>query len=556
MNESSVSNLNNKVAIYCRVSTDIQAREGFSLEEQEERLRALCIYKQYNIIDVYVDAGISAKDTNRPQFQRMMNDVKLGRVNRILAFKLDRITRSIIDLEKLVKELEENKCSLECACEEINTSNANGRFFVRMLTILAQLELERTSERTYIGLDGALKAKHIAKAPIGYKKENKCLVIDAETAPVIRKIFDDYINGKSSCQIAREMTEENVMNKTWKDTTITQIINNRIYIGEYVEHKATPNKPKKIHYDMAPKIITIDEFNKAQEQKIINSHNHYIKKNYIFHKKLYCPGCNKLLSCTSGKSKEGFAYLYYKCGKCKYTFSEIELEKEFVKYMNELLDCYLVFDKNFITLNKKNYNEKIESVNNYLKEVNKKIETAKLLTLEKKIQPNEMRDIVSKLEEEKINKNTELNYLINKNKNLITIDNNNYFNQRIVFNKNNTIPFFVANERLWFKLNNEQKKFLINKYIDDIELEVIDKKIDIKIINIKEEEIINFGNNFRNDIYDILFKNKNDIIEINNNVIACLLKYYNLSVKKIKGKLLNIDKINICTDNVEIVNYN
>lgn len=89
------------------------SREGFSLEEQEERLRALCIYKQYNIIDVYVDADISAKDTNRPQFQRMMNDVKLGRVNRILAFKLDRITRSIIDLEKLVKELEENKWHLE-----------------------------------------------------------------------------------------------------------------------------------------------------------------------------------------------------------------------------------------------------------------------------------------------------------------------------------------------------------------------------------------------------------------------------------------------------------
>ncbi|MFV0250199.1 MAG: recombinase family protein [Bacilli bacterium] len=74
----------------------------------------------------------------------------------MVAYKLDRVTRSIKDLEELVHFLEDNNCSLECAVEEINTSNANGRFFVRMLTVLIQLEIERCSERT----DGALKAKH------------------------------------------------------------------------------------------------------------------------------------------------------------------------------------------------------------------------------------------------------------------------------------------------------------------------------------------------------------------------------------------------------------
>ena len=150
---------NERVGIYCRVSTQDQVREGFSLSEQEERLRKLCDYKEYEIIDVYIDEGISAKDTNRPHFQRMLNDVKNGRINRIVAYKLDRVTRSIKDLEELVQFLETYNCSLECAVEEINTSNANGRFFVRMLTVLSQLEIERCSERTIVGIDGALKKR-------------------------------------------------------------------------------------------------------------------------------------------------------------------------------------------------------------------------------------------------------------------------------------------------------------------------------------------------------------------------------------------------------------
>ena len=92
--------------VYIRVSTEDQAREGHSLGEQEERLRKLCEYKEYNIYKIYMDAGISAKDTNRPQFQAMMKDMKKGNINLIVAYKLDRLTRSIQDLEKLVSELE------------------------------------------------------------------------------------------------------------------------------------------------------------------------------------------------------------------------------------------------------------------------------------------------------------------------------------------------------------------------------------------------------------------------------------------------------------------
>ena len=97
-------NKENKIAgIYIRVSTEDQAREGFSLGEQEERLREFCKFKRYEIFKVYKDAGISAKSDKRPAYQEMLEDIKSKNINVIVAFKLDRLTRSVYDIEKLMK---------------------------------------------------------------------------------------------------------------------------------------------------------------------------------------------------------------------------------------------------------------------------------------------------------------------------------------------------------------------------------------------------------------------------------------------------------------------
>ena len=125
-----VMNEERKVAgIYIRVSTEDQAREGFSLGEQEEKLKALCKYKEYKIYKVY----------------------------------LDRVTRSVRDLEILISDLEKHNCYLICDRDDVNTSTANGRFFVRMLTVLSQLELEIVSKRTKFGMTGAIKSGHVPR---------------------------------------------------------------------------------------------------------------------------------------------------------------------------------------------------------------------------------------------------------------------------------------------------------------------------------------------------------------------------------------------------------
>lgn len=109
------------VGLYPRVSTLNQAREGFSLDEQEEAMKRLCEYKHYKIYKIYREEGVSVKSMKRPKFQEMIKDMKDGKISKIIVYKLDRLTRSIQDLETICKMIEQYKCSLESISEELNT---------------------------------------------------------------------------------------------------------------------------------------------------------------------------------------------------------------------------------------------------------------------------------------------------------------------------------------------------------------------------------------------------------------------------------------------------
>ena len=230
--------------LYLRVSTEDQAKEGFSLPEQKERLEALCKFKGYKIYDYYTDAGISAKTGNyRPKFEELLQDIRDKKVNTIVVLKLDRLTRSVADWEKILSFLEENNAYLDCANDDINTTNANGKMISRILTSVSQQEIERTSERTKVGLAGAIKVGHIPhQAPLGYKHEDKKLVIDYATKDVAIRIFNMYHEGMSYQTISNILNEEKVLDKTnWKDTSILKIITNVIYKGDYIQGKTTRN---------------------------------------------------------------------------------------------------------------------------------------------------------------------------------------------------------------------------------------------------------------------------------------------------------------------------
>src|SRR5574344_3000960 len=157
----------------------------------------------------------------------MMEEVRKQNINVIVAYKLDRLTRSVRDLENLIVELEKCNCALECAMDDINTSTANGRFFVRMLTVLSQLEIERVSERTKFGMVSAIKDEHIpVRKTLGFMRDNKKLVINPDESEIVERIFDLYLKGKSYQSIANIFNEENVLIKKWYDSTILKILSN------------------------------------------------------------------------------------------------------------------------------------------------------------------------------------------------------------------------------------------------------------------------------------------------------------------------------------------
>ena len=365
-----------KVAgLYIRVSTEDQAREGFSLPEQEKRLRAMCEYKGYEIYKLYKDAGISAKDMNRPAFEELLQDIREKKCNTIVVLKLDRLTRSVYDMEFIMKFLEENDAYLDCANEEINTTKSGGKMVARLLTTVSQNEIERTSERTKFGLAGAIKEGHIpGKNPLGYKRDGKKLVVDPLTKDIVKRIYSLYFEGKSYSNIATIYNQEEVLGKTnWRDTGILRIISNEIYKGDFVSGK-TFNKP--VYYEnVVEPIVSKELWENCQVQKKKNQKSYMRTQTYIFLQKLKCPKCGRILAGgASHKLKSDKWYFYYRCEDCKNNIKEEVIETSVKTLLADILEYDNVVNEFFLPLLKSKLKDPKEQYEKQLKNLNNKKE--------------------------------------------------------------------------------------------------------------------------------------------------------------------------------------
>lgn len=547
------------VGLYPRVSTEDQSRFGHSLDEQECRMKQLCEFKNYEIFKVYREEGVSAKNTNRPKFQEMIEDVKQGKINKIIIFKLDRLTRSIQDLENICKFLDKYNCGLESISEEINTSSANGKFFVRMITILAQLEIERTSERTKVGLVGAIKQGHISgRPPLGYIKKNgsKKIFIDEVQADVVRKIFKLYLDGMSVCSICKLFKEENVLNRRWPTTTVDKILSNQLYIGNSEYGKRTNNEIQ-IFENVVPAIIDKTTFDMVQKRKEKNLKNFKRKATYIFMQKIICPKCNKVMGGTSSTSKNKEKHLYYKCNCCKTRINEKKIEKELMKFLNDMLDFFLIIDNSFKpTLNKDVENE-IKKYLTMKEENNNKITRIKNAFIDAIIDANIFQEELNELQRELENVEIKLNELEETKRNIeYKQDIEAIFNIKEI-EKMKMKSEYIKNHNLWKKLDSSQKYYIINKYIDEIKID-IDKNYNVSINDIifNKNEIENIGYMFRSDCFDMIINiDERDAILSNyknefktQEYIKSLREFYNIKETTIQADLFNIneyDKDNI-----------
>lgn len=548
--------------LYPRVSTDDQVREGFSLDEQEEEMKRLCEYKNYQVYKVYREEGVSAKNMNRPKFQEMIQDLKDGKINRIIVHKLDRLTRSIQDLEVICKLIEEYNCSLDSVNEEINTDTAMGVFFIRMTTILAQLEIERTSERTKFGLKGAAKNGHFCgKAPIGYKKINKELVIDDLESEVVKEIFDDYVNGLSVCTITKKLNNKNALNRNWRTTTIDRMLSNYIYCGDYLYGKRAKNTEPIYLEDVCPAIIDKETFKMVQTQKERNLKNYTRKHTYVYMQKIVCSKCNKIMGGSSSTSKNKTTQIYYKCNCCNTRINEKKIEKPLMLFLNDMLDYYLLIDNNFKSFFNEDLSIEIDKCNKMLDKCSKKLKKIKEAYLDDLIDKDEFIKDEQSIKSQINDIELKLKQLKNTNNNENHKQDLNLYYSLFQLEKMKYKSYYARKNGLWNKLTKEQKSKLIMKYIESIEIEKVKDEIVIKKININKKEIMNIGYMFRNDCFDMAINiNDRDIILSNEKTkkdidkyINSLSKFYNISPITIEKDKLNLDEFDNNNNLLQII---
>ena len=463
--------MKNLCGLYLRVSTEDQAREGFSLPEQKERLETFCKFKGYEIVDYYKDAGISAKTGNyRPEFERLKEDIKSKRINTIIALKLDRITRSIFDWEKLMTFLDENDAYIDCANDEVNTTNANGKMVSRLLMSVSQNEIERTSERTKVGLAGAIKQGHLpSQAPLGYKHENKKLVIDYSTKDVVVRIFELYYNGNSYQTISNILNEEQVLGKTnWRDSTITAILENEVYKGDFVHGKRT--KHPTYYETVVEPLVSKEMWKDCQAQKKKNSRAYQRTLTYLFLQKIRCPRCNNLMGGKATKKKNGNVYYYYYCNDCKLNLKENVIEEYFENFINEIVEYDSVVNQFFLPMIKQKFDEPKELLEKELDKQNAKLDRIRKAYISGAFDLEEY-NAEKKIVDEVISKiQSELN-TTNITEELKFTPQDILLKRDIDFiNKVKLKDEYKERTKTWKDYTREEKSDLIMKYVDNITL--------------------------------------------------------------------------------------
>ena len=251
-----------RVAIYTRVSTEDQAKEGFSLDAQLEKLRAYCLARGWDISGEYIDEGYSGRKTRRPAYTKMMENINSW--DMLLVLKMDRIHRNSKNFMVMMEDLNKKGKEFVSMMESLDTSTAMGRFVMDIIQRIAQLESEQIGERVYIGMEQKAKVNGGMlgfNIPYGYDYINGQLQINMNEATTVKEMVSWYISAKSIGEITKLLNEAKLPTKKgreWAKKTISAILKNPLYCG-YIHWEGYLNKSNH------ESIITLQEFEKVQD---------------------------------------------------------------------------------------------------------------------------------------------------------------------------------------------------------------------------------------------------------------------------------------------------
>ncbi|MGW6382298.1 recombinase family protein [Peribacillus butanolivorans] len=442
------------VGIYIRVSTLEQANEGYSIAAQRERLKAYCMAQGWDDFKFYVDEGVSAKDTNRPQLSQLLNHIKNGSISMILVYRLDRFTRSVSDLYNLLQTLDKHDCTFKSATEIYDTSTAMGRMFIGLVALLAQWETENLSERIKMALEKKVAdGERVGNIPFGFDLSEDEKLVKNNKSAIVLDMIKKVESGMSANQIATFLNKTNNDRARWHTQGVLRILKNPALYG-------ATRWNDQIHENTHEGIISKTKYLKLQQilSDRAKHHRREVENTYLFQGVLICPECGNPLSVNRyiRKKKDGTESqgAVYRCQLCWKEHGKMDTIGEY-RFEDALKD-YL---KNF----------EIKHLEPVKDESDVSLNHEQLLHIEKKREKYQRAwasDLMSddefkKLMNETRNVYEELKAKVEESPTPIVVDLNELKNIVNSFNTN------------FFSLTQEEKRIFISNFIRKIEFKII-----------------------------------------------------------------------------------
>lgn len=303
------------IAYYSRVSTTEQAENGYSIDEQKDRLKKYCDAMGWKSKKSYTDPGFSGANTDRPALQALIRDVKDGKIEKVVVYKLDRLSRSQKDTLYLIEDVFlANGCDFVSMSENFDTSTPFGRAMIGILAVFAQLEREQIKERMIMGKQARAKSGKFngsGVAPIGYDYIDGDLVVNEFEALQISKIFEWFAQGISVVSIANKLKEAGYTHKYggWSDVSVRRVLTRKTYIGyNYSKgqwyqgsHKPIIEKEVFEHVQAIVERVHLDELAHGRRRGVTTSYLAGF---------LFCKQCGNRYSKKSTNNRK---YEYYAC---------------------------------------------------------------------------------------------------------------------------------------------------------------------------------------------------------------------------------------------------
>ena len=461
-----------KTAIYMRVSTDEQAKEGFSINAQQDKLTKYAIARDWEIYDYYVDDVSGKNIQDRPDMLRLLKDLDEGKINNVLVYKIDRLTRSTKNLIELTELFKNHDCEFNSLMEAIDTSSATGRMFLKIVGIFAEFERENLAERVSFGYEQKAREGNYLNTVGVYGYDYIIggeLNVNEKEKETVKWIYDEYLQGESMTQICKKLIEKNVPTKRggqWAQSTVGSILTNPLYIG--IVRYGTAKKSRTSFEAQSSYEHILDEETFYSVQEILKkrkrcNNKQYSSDNTYFLGALSCAVCGGRISVHQNyqtrKTKEPVLFIRYYCcnsknGKCNAKgFSSSKMENAFVNYISNIEN--IKPDPTCLDSSKKDENvKKLKLIEIEIKKLEKKHETLKNLFISSKLEIDEYRELSGGIKQQLISMKKDRDSL--QSPEVPPVD-------------YNMIKGIIGNIREnWLHLTNAEKKQFIHRFISTI----------------------------------------------------------------------------------------